>query len=66
MRRIFDLAGLEYGRIDFSRASDGIRVWEINNNPTILDEPTLAIESRLEANERIAAQHCDAMLALLD
>jgi hypothetical protein len=35
LERIFDVAGVEYGRIDYSLAQDRIQTWEINLNPII-------------------------------
>jgi hypothetical protein len=35
LRKVFSLAGIEYGRIDYSVWGDSIRVWEINTNPHI-------------------------------
>jgi hypothetical protein len=36
LRPIFELAGVEYGRIDYALREGRIEVWEINTNPTIL------------------------------
>lgn len=35
LRRIFELAHIDYGRIDYGLVGDAIQVWEINTNPTI-------------------------------
>ncbi|MCI0433003.1 MAG: hypothetical protein L0271_05045 [Gemmatimonadetes bacterium] len=35
LRRVFDLAGIEYGRIDYGMLGDTPQLWEINTNPTI-------------------------------
>ena len=35
LRRIFELAGVEYGRIDYSMKDDRIETWEINLNATL-------------------------------
>jgi hypothetical protein len=35
LRRIFDLAGIDYGRIDYALVAGRIETWEINLNPTI-------------------------------
>lgn len=35
LRAIFDLAGVEYGRIDYSLLDGSPQVWEINTNPSI-------------------------------
>ena len=36
VRRIFDLAKIQYGRIDYSVLGDKPQVWEINTNPVLL------------------------------
>ncbi|MDP2131983.1 MAG: hypothetical protein Q8J99_00060 [Sulfuritalea sp.] len=36
LRRIFDLARIQYGRIDYSLLGDRPQVWEINTNPILL------------------------------
>ena len=35
LREIFELAGIEYGRIDYSILGDKPQVWEINTNPRV-------------------------------
>jgi hypothetical protein len=35
LRRCFELAHIDYGRIDYGLVGDSIQVWEINTNPTI-------------------------------
>jgi hypothetical protein len=35
LRRVFALARVDYGRIDYSLRSDGIEVWEINTHPIL-------------------------------
>jgi len=35
VRRIFELAGIEYGRIDFSLLDGRVETWEINTNPSV-------------------------------
>jgi hypothetical protein len=37
LRRIFDIARIEYGRIDYGMRGDRIEVWEINSNPLLSD-----------------------------
>jgi hypothetical protein len=34
--KIFDLAKIQYGRIDYSMSGDKPQVWEINTNPVLL------------------------------
>jgi len=35
LRKIFEIAGVEYGRIDYALKDSRIQTWEINLNPTI-------------------------------
>ncbi|MEM8883961.1 MAG: hypothetical protein AAGD14_07835 [Planctomycetota bacterium] len=63
---VFERAGIDYGRIDYTPVGDRIEVWEINTNPTIVDPPTLAMKSRWAFNEPIIHRHCDALLALAE
>lgn len=35
LRRVFELARIDYGRIDYSLRGSGIEVWEINTHPTL-------------------------------
>jgi hypothetical protein len=48
LRPIFELAGVEYGRIDYSVRDGRIQVWEINTNPTILRPARLKPPTRKE------------------
>lgn len=36
IRRIFEIAGVEYGRIDYGLRAGRVQVWEINTNPIIV------------------------------
>lgn len=35
VKNIFDLSGIDYGRIDYSLLGDSPQIWEINTNPTV-------------------------------
>ena len=35
VRRIFDLAGVDFGRLDYGIRGDLLQAWEINSNPTL-------------------------------
>ncbi|MCC6351352.1 MAG: hypothetical protein IT202_02460 [Fimbriimonadaceae bacterium] len=35
---LFEFAGIEYGRLDYSLVGDSIQTWEINDNPNLLPE----------------------------
>jgi hypothetical protein len=60
---IFDLAGIEYGRIDYTVVDDKVAVFEINTNPTVNSNPP----SRhvLYDVRPYAKRHEDAMEGLL-
>jgi len=64
VRAVFERAGIEYGRIDYSRNGDGIEVWEINTNPMIVNAETRAIESRWKLNVEVIGRISDALLEL--
>ncbi|MGE0724929.1 MAG: hypothetical protein AB7O45_11165 [Alphaproteobacteria bacterium] len=58
--RAFELARIEYGRIDYSRSGSGIQVWEIDPRPTLG-----AASSRPEARAAADASIVDAMERLM-
>lgn len=62
LRRIFDLAGIDYGRIDYAVVDDRIQVYEINTNPTVLDDAPRR-EGDFD-NAPFASMHEAAMLAI--
>ena len=52
LRRIFALAGIDYGRIDYGVRGDTLQVWEINTNPTLgppRQPPAVPLAPGLEA-----------------
>jgi hypothetical protein len=62
MRPVFDLAGVDYGRMDYGIVGDRLQVFEINTNPTIISPPHLRhpnVDSQF-----FAAMHEQAMLPL--
>ena len=48
IREIFEFAGINYGRIDYSVLDGKIVTWEINTNPRILQSPGLCDPRRLQ------------------
>ena len=40
LREIFELSGIDYGRIDYSLSDGCIQTWEINTNPIIVTAPS--------------------------
>lgn len=68
-RNIFEKAGIDYGRIDFSLCPDGApQVWEINTNPVLLSaRAKYRKQTPLEMprKELLALQLADAWKSLL-
>lgn len=52
---IFSMAGIGYGRIDYSMDGDNIRVWEINTNPTVI-RPRSVYDSMQTGNQQRFAE----------
>jgi len=55
LREIFELAGIGFGRIDYSLLDGEIQVWEINTNPTV-SRRTQSLTRAFEAIDRLAAR----------
>jgi hypothetical protein len=65
VRRIFKLAAIDYGRIDYGFYGDRLQVWEINTNPMIVTTVSAAPGApRREANQRFTALAREAFVAL--
>ena len=47
LREVFDMAHIEYGRIDYAMLDGRVQVWEINTNPTITVPPSRTAPGRL-------------------
>ena len=60
---IFDLAGMDYGRIDYSVVDGRLRVWEINSNPMLGAADVHA--GRVESQTLSAAWTIEALRALV-
>ncbi|MGH7518326.1 MAG: hypothetical protein ACREOC_12790 [Gemmatimonadales bacterium] len=65
IRRVFTMANIEYGRIDYSlRPDGGIEVWEINTHPTLPMTPGPGDPARREINDLAARRLVEAFQAL--
>lgn len=71
LRPIFELAGANYGRIDYAFSNGKLQVWEINSNPSIsifsqqiLDDDPRRYR-RLEAHKIFAKRFNDALWQLI-
>ena len=67
LREIFELAAIDYGRIDYALDAGGrLQIWEINTNPTLLRPPGFYTPIQLPGRRRFVAQALDAFAALDD
>ncbi|WP_460275514.1 hypothetical protein [Celeribacter sp. ULVN23_4] len=64
MRKVFDLAGLEFGRIDFSMVGGRPQIYEVNSNPTISWAKEHPSPLRLEADAMVRNAIVDAFAEL--
>jgi hypothetical protein len=64
LTRAFELAGLDYGRIDYGYLDGRVQIWEINTNPVLLQRGG-KVDKRRRPSQRISADLMkDAFLAL--
>ncbi len=64
LRTIFDIADIEYGRIDYSMVGDRMEVWEINTNPVSIRPDQLADPARGASHQEFAERFTAALEAL--
>jgi len=64
VRAIFDLARIDYGRIDYGLCRGRIQVWEINTNPSVLTGDSLQVDRRRVVADTFAGPFRAALLAL--
>lgn len=64
LTEIFDLAHIDYGRIDYSLLNGRIVTWEINTNPMIVVDPMKIAPLRLPGQARFAEKFKEAMNAI--
>ncbi len=65
MRAIFDLAGIDYGRIDFGLIGGRPQIYEINSNPDVKLYPkSNGVEQRDRSNEVFRANYLAALEAI--
>jgi hypothetical protein len=60
LRRIFAIAGISYGRMDYGLRNGRVQVWEINTNPMVVPPA-----DRVQQSERqVFKQRCSDQIAL--
>lgn len=62
--RVFQLAGMQYGRIDYSVKDGRLVVWEINPNPMIASSSSLKKPDRKPAHNWFVSRFCQAFIQL--
>lgn len=65
MRRVFELVGLEYGRVDFGLVDGKPQIYEVNSNPDLkLDPKSNGVEVRDRSNALFKTNFLQAVEAL--
>jgi hypothetical protein len=64
VRELFEIANLEYGRIDYSFLKGKLQTWEINSNPDIMPPPDSYPAERRPIQDQFAADLKRAMFEL--
>lgn len=64
LARVFDLAGTEYGRVDFGLVGGRVQVYEINTNPDVKFATEHPSPLRLETYRAFRENYFDALRAL--
>jgi hypothetical protein len=61
LREIADLAGVRYGRFDYTVHEGRLRIWELNTNPTLLQSIEHYTEEVRERRQPLAERITDAL-----
>jgi N-acetylglutamate synthase-like GNAT family acetyltransferase len=64
LMKIFEMAGISYGRIDYALKEGKIQVWEINTNPTLVNDPGYSTPARAVVHGLFGARFTEALMAL--
>jgi hypothetical protein len=64
--KVFELAGIQYGRLDFAVTNGRVRAWEINSNPMLVSTPDVIDARRIVKQGWSAKQIVDGLSALDD
>jgi hypothetical protein len=65
LRRVFEIADIQYGRIDYGKLDGRIQVWEINTNPSLAG-PISDLKPEREHVHALFATRMNRCLADLD
>ena len=61
---IFNRAGIDYGRIDYTLHHGRIQVWEINTNPMIMSDNSFEIPERRPVQEQVLPRLIEAFQSI--
>ena len=64
LKKIFEMAGIQYGRIDYGVLDGAIQVWEINTNPVILTPRTKTDMPRVAVHRTFSKNLCARWIQL--
>jgi hypothetical protein len=64
LRRVFAIAGIEYGRADFGIVAGRIQIYEINTNPDISADPGSQNPTRRATLAIATRKLCESLAAL--
>lgn len=65
VRKVYEVAQVDYGRIDYSCVGGRIVTWEINTNPVVVPMPEKCDPRRMEG-QAVSARRINEALAALD
>lgn len=65
VRRVFEIAKMSYGRIDYSVVGDRVEFWEINSNPYVMYPPEKYVPLQLPNQQWFAPRILELFEALL-
>jgi hypothetical protein len=60
LKKAFDMAGIQYGRIDYSLKNNRLIVWEINSNPMIASSSSLKKSGRKKSHDYFSSVFIEA------
>lgn len=64
--KVFELAGIQYGRLDFAVTNGRLRAWEINSNPMLVSTPDVIDARRIIKQGWSAKEICEGFTGLND
>jgi hypothetical protein len=64
LRRVFDIAGIEYGRADWGIVAGKVQIYEINTNPYVSGDPGTLNPTRCATLAMSTKKLCDSLAAL--